>query len=27
MLCSSNPIIGVRYECPKCEHFSLCEKC
>ena len=27
MLCSANPIVGIRYECPKCENFSICEKC
>ena len=26
-ICKIHPIVGIRYECPKCEGFSLCEKC
>jgi transcriptional regulator len=26
-ICTVNPIIGIRYECPKCEGFSICERC
>jgi len=26
-VCTINPIIGIRYECPKCEEFSICERC
>lgn len=25
--CTMNPISGVRYECPKCINFNLCENC
>ena len=25
--CTMNPIAGVRYECPKCINFNLCENC
>lgn len=25
--CSIKTITGVRYECPKCFDFNLCEKC
>ena len=25
--CEMNPINGVRYECPNCSNFNLCEKC
>ena len=25
--CEMNPIQGIRYECPKCSRFNLCEKC
>ena len=26
-ICTCQPIIGIRYDCPKCEDFSICERC
>lgn len=26
-LCSSNPIVGLRYRCLKCFKFNICQKC
>ena len=25
--CDTEPIVGIRYKCPLCENFNLCEKC
>lgn len=25
--CLKNPIVGIRYECPECPQFNLCETC